>query len=255
MLGKKGLRKSNKSNFKYIVTEKTPVKFLVTRLFIIVVAGCFLQLVGCGQESSVDVPAPAVSAKQRVFEGTIAAMGDSLTEGLGVVESKAYPAQLERRLKAGGYDFQVINAGVSGETSSGAMSRIRWVVSTLKPDIVILETGANDGLRGIDPDILLRNLDQMVGILKQNSVEVVLAGMQMLPSLGPEYTRAFMRIYPAVAKKHDIILIPFFLEGVAGNPQLNQTDQLHPTEAGYQRIVETVYPYVVRSIDRFRSQH
>ncbi len=229
-------------------------KNILASTLILIFGGCFLLFAGCRQEPSLEEPVRVAQERSGSFEGTIVAMGDSLTEGLGVADLHTYPAQLESRLMADGYDFQVINAGVSGETSSGALSRINWVISTLKPDIVILETGANDGLRGIDPNILFRNLDQMVAILKENKIKVVLAGMQMLPSLGPEYTQAFMRIYPPIAKKHDIILIPFFLEGVAGNPQFNQADQLHPTENGYRRILDTIYPYIIRSIERYRSQ-
>jgi acyl-CoA thioesterase-1 len=188
-----------------------------------------------------------------VYEGTIVAVGDSLTAGLGVAEDQAYPAQLARRLQAGGYNYQVINAGVSGETSSGALSRIEWVISSLRPDIVILETGANDGLRGLDPDLLKTNLDRLVSTLTARNIQVIMAGMLMLPNLGPDYTRAFSDIYPQIAQKHGVIFIPFFLDGVAGEAHLNQPDKLHPTVDGYTRIVETVYPYVVRSIERHKA--
>jgi acyl-CoA thioesterase-1 len=175
-------------------------------------------------------------------------VGDSLTAGLGVDESEAYPAQLQRKLAADGYDFNVVNAGVSGETSSGTLTRIEWVISTLKPDIIILETGANDGLRGIDPDILRKNLDRIVSVIKANNIEVILCGMKMLPNLGPEYSNAFTRIYPEIAQKHAIPLVPFFLEGVAGDPRFNQPDRLHPTSKGYRRIVDHIYPYVLDMI-------
>jgi acyl-CoA thioesterase-1 len=177
-------------------------------------------------------------------------VGDSLTAGLGLPdESQAYPALLEVKLAAAGYNWRVVNAGVSGETSSGTLSRIEWVISSLQPDIVILETGANDGLRGIDPDVLRANLDAIVTILKKNDIRVVLAGMRMLPNLGPDYIEKFAAVYPEIARKHDILLIPFFLEGVAGEPALNQPDRLHPTAEGYARIVETVYPFVQQAID------
>ena len=188
-------------------------------------------------------------------EGIIVALGDSLTEGLGVDEDQAYPAQLLRKLKAHGYDYAVINAGVSGETSSGTLSRLKWVISSLKPDIVILETGANDGLRGIDPALLESNLDQLIRILKGNQVEVVLAGMRMLPNLGPDYIKAFSTIYPKLAQTHDVIFMPFFLEGVAGQSQFNQADKIHPTAEGYRRIVEHIYPYVLRAIAAVRARN
>jgi acyl-CoA thioesterase I len=182
--------------------------------------------------------------------GTIVAVGDSLTAGLGVDEDQAYPARLERKLKANGHDWRVVNAGVSGETSSGTLSRIEWVISSLDPDIVILETGANDGLRGIEPRLLHDNLDKLVAVLKKNRIEVVLAGMRMLPNLGPEYVAAFGRIYPQVARGHEVILVPFFLQGVAGDRRLNQPDGIHPTAEGYARIVEHIYPYVLQAIQR-----
>jgi acyl-CoA thioesterase-1 len=171
-----------------------------------------------------------------------------------VAEELAYPAQLARKLKANGFHFQVINAGVSGETSSGARSRIQWVISSLKPDIVLLETGANDGLRGIDPHLLEANLDQICSILKDNNIKVVLTGMLMLPNMGPDYTKAFAAIYDRVAKKHQMIFMPFFLKDVAGDALLNQQDNLHPTVRGYSRIVQNIYPYVLEAIEQFRSK-
>ncbi|WP_319406828.1 arylesterase [uncultured Desulfosarcina sp.] len=209
-------------------------------------------LLGCSQEPTVEKSvAPQTAAP--LYEGTIVAVGDSLTAGLGVSEDQAFPAQLARRLQADGRNYQVINAGVSGETSSGALSRIGWVISSLSPDIVILETGANDGLRGLDPELLRANLDRLVSLLTARNIQVILAGMLMLPNLGPDYTQAFSEIYPEIAEKYGVLFIPFFLEGVAGNPQLNQPDKLHPTADGYARIVETVYPYIVTAIERHKA--
>jgi acyl-CoA thioesterase-1 len=181
--------------------------------------------------------------------GTIVAVGDSLTAGLGVNEEDAYPAQLEKKLRAAGYDWKVVNAGISGETSSGTLSRINWVMK-LKPDIVILETGANDGLRGIDPRLTRKNIDETIRILKQKNVTVVLAGMMMVRNLGREFTQDFADIYPSLAKKHGLILVPFFLQGVAGNPSLNQPDGIHPTAAGYRIITNTIYPFARKAIDK-----
>jgi acyl-CoA thioesterase-1 len=195
---------------------------------------------------------PAAGAPP-AFDGTIVAVGDSLTAGLGVDEAWAYPAQLERKLHDAGYRYHVVNAGVSGETSSGARSRIEWVIASLKPDIVILETGANDGLRGTDPRLLENNLDHICTVLKQNHIHIVLAGMQMLPNLGPEYTRAFSTIYPKVAQKHRVVFMPFFLEEVAGKTDLNQPDRIHPTTQGYMRITHNLYPYVLEAIERHRK--
>ena len=215
--------------------------------------GMSLILSGCSQESPVETAVVVTQPPTPAYAGTIVAVGDSLTAGLGVGEDQAYPAQLARQLQAGGYNYQVINAGVSGETSSGALSRIEWVITSLRPDIVILETGANDGLRGLDPDLLKTNLDRLVSLLTARNIQVIMAGMLMLPNLGPEYTRAFSEIYPNIAEKHGVIFIPFFLDGVAGESHLNQPDKLHPTANGYARIVETVYPYVVRAIERHKA--
>jgi acyl-CoA thioesterase-1 len=184
-------------------------------------------------------------------EGLIVALGDSLTAGNGLNERDAWPAQLERRLRAAGLRWKVINAGISGETSSGARGRLAWVLG-LKPDIMVLETGANDGLRGIPPQVLQANLDAMLSTLDQSRVTVVLAGMQMLRNMGPEYRTAFARIYPDLAQKHKAILIPFFLEGVAANPALNQSDGLHPTAEGYRVVTDLVYPRILDAIERVR---
>jgi acyl-CoA thioesterase-1 len=188
--------------------------------------------------------APALAATG----GTIVAMGDSLTAGYGVAERDAYPAQLERKLQQAGYGWRVINAGISGETSSGALSRTDWLLR-LKPDIVILETGANDGLRGVDTRLTRRNIDRIVSKLQAHGVTVVLAGMQMVKNLGPGYVADFLAIYPTVAKKHHLILIPFFLSKVAGVPSLNQADGIHPVAEGYRIVTDTVFPYVKQAID------
>ena len=202
---------------------------------------------GCGRESS-----PRERRNEPAYEGTIVAVGDSLTAGLGVDEQFAYPALLEKKLASGGFRFKVINAGISGETSSGALSRINWIL-TLKPEIVILETGANDGLRGIDPGLMRKNLQQIIRLLQERNVTIVLAGMQMVQNLGREYTDAFRKVYPEAARKFGILLIPFFLEGVAGKPALNQADGIHPSAEGYKVVAETVYPYVVKAIQHHRK--
>jgi acyl-CoA thioesterase-1 len=214
----------------------------------VLVLSCLLP--GCERRNEA---APAVRQEQLPYEGTIVAVGDSLAAGLGVGEEDAYPARLEKKLREAGYPWRVINAGISGETSSGALSRVEWVLK-LRPDIVILETGANDGLRGIDPRLMKRNIDETVRILTRNKVIVVLAGMRMVANLGREYTNAFSAVYPFVARKHGVILIPFFLEGVAGEPALNQADGIHPTAEGYRIVVENVYPHVLRAIEMNRRE-
>lgn len=200
-------------------------------------------VVSCRQQEE---PIPAAATEERSAM-VIAAVGDSLTAGQGVEESEAYPALVEKALRAGGHDVQVVNAGVSGETTSGTLSRLDWVL-TLDPDIVILETGANDGLRGIDTALIRNNLRQIVELLQQKGVIVVLAGMKMVWNLGLDYTSEFNRIYPDLAAEKDLIYIPFFLEGVATRLEYNQDDGLHPNPAGYRIITETILPYIEEAV-------
>ena len=205
-------------------------------------------LAGCGEETK-----SSVEQTREEYDGTILAVGDSLTEGLGVEEEEAYPAVLQNKLMDSGYNYRVINAGVSGETSSGALSRIKWAL-TLKPDIVILVTGANDGLRGIDPELIEANITDIVKLLKDQNIVVVLGGMQMVQNLGQTYTRKFSTLYKDIAGDQNVILIPSFLAGVGGNPTLNQSDGIHPTADGYRLIVENIYPYVVEAIQEHQTK-
>ena len=215
--------------------------------FIQAVIYACLILAACGKEEPPSAP-PEIQST-----GTIVAMGDSLTEGLGVPEEKAYPALLQKALRDKGYGYRVVNAGISGETSSGARSRIGWVLR-MKPDIVILETGANDGLRGLDPELIRRNIRDIVDAFTSEGIVVVLAGMKTLPNLGPAYSKMFADVYTGVGGDSDVILIPFFLEGVAGVPALNQSDGIHPTGDGYARVVERILPYVTEAIVRHQKQ-
>lgn len=211
--------------------------------------------VGCDRKSEepvVEQKSSTPPVEETAMEGTIVAMGDSLTEGYGVSEDAAYPALLEQKLREEGYPFRVVNAGISGETSSGARSRTEWML-TLEPDIVILETGANDGLRGIDPEVTRQNIAEILGILRENDVVAVLAGMRMVRNLGREYTDAFADIYPALAEESGVVFIPFFLEGVAGHPDLNQEDGIHPNAEGYRILVNHIFPKVVEAIGVWRT--
>ncbi|GAA0324641.1 arylesterase [Psychrobacter aestuarii] len=168
---------------------------------------------------------------------TVLALGDSLTEGLGVDADKNYPAQLEARLKDMGYpNVTVINSGLSGETSTGMVNRLDWVSQT-KPDITLLIIGANDAMRGIDVPIIEDNIRTAIKTLRENNSKVILGGMQIYDNLGSGYVADFAAIYPRVAKDMDVPLIPFFLKGVAANPQLNQSDAIHPTAEGYRIVV------------------
>ena len=219
--------------------------FLVLLLLVFVAA--------CGGGESAEIapqptalPATIVPDDSRI---TILALGDSLTDGFGVDPAESYPAQLERKLRADGYDVSVTNAGVSGETSSAALSRLDWVMSA-NPEIVIIETGGNDGLRGVDLAITRDNIDQLTEQFTANGTIVIVAGMQIISNLGDDYTSEFAAIYPDVAETHNAILIPFFLEGVATDPALNQADFIHPTAAGYTVIVDHIYPFVEQAISQ-----
>ena len=170
----------------------------------------------------------------------LVAMGDSLTEGLGVALDRAYPAQLQKRLDEAGIHWEVINAGISGETSSGAKTRLNWVLRT-EPEAILLVTGINDALRGVDPEIIRGNIDAIVAKLKEKGVKVMIGGMKSLPNFGAEYGEKFERIYPELAQKHSVPLIPFFLDGVARVPSLNQKDGKHPTEEGYTKVVDHIF--------------
>lgn len=216
-----------------------------------------LLLVGCrSSESPPPVLTPTASPASSDIEAPVLlALGDSLTEGLGVEESEAYPALLEEYLQSEGLSWRVQNAGVSGETSSGALSRLEWVLRT-EPDAVLIVIGGNDGLRGIDPEVTKANIASMLRLLQEKQIPVLLGGMQAPGNLGPDYTEAFEAIYPTVAKSLEVPLIPFFLEGVAAVPELNQPDRIHPTAEGYQEIVERIGPQVVewlRPLSRTRA--
>ncbi|MCB2181786.1 MAG: arylesterase [Desulfobulbaceae bacterium] len=201
-------------------------------------------MMGCdGQDEKYE----PVRHEKITYDGTIIAAGDSLTAGYGVMEYEAYPILLEKKLQKNGYNWQVINAGVSGETSSGMLSRIQWIIGR-HPDIVILETGANDGLRGIPISVISANIKKAVEQLQQAEIVVVLAGMQVVQNLGEDYNHDFASLYPAIAKKYETIFIPFFLKEVGGEPSLNQADTIHPTAEGYKIITDVLYPYVVEAI-------
>jgi len=165
---------------------------------------------------------------------TIVALGDSLTEGLGVKEQDNYPSVLQQYLPN---HINVINAGLSGETSSGLINRLNWVLKQ-KPDLTILNIGANDAIRGLPIKLTTNNIDKIISQIKQADSDVILAGMQIYDNLGKKYVQQFSNMYQQLANKHDIPLIPFFLQNVAGIPDLNQNDMIHPNAKGYQIIVK-----------------
>ena len=178
----------------------------------------------------------------------VLAFGDSLTAGFGLPPDKSFPAQLEAKLKREGRAARVINAGVSGDTSAGGLARLDWALADA-PDIVILELGANDGLRGVEPKIVAANLDKIVSRLKAKGIVVLLAGMRAPPNMGRAYGRDFDAVFPELAKRHDLAFYPFFLEGVASVPRLNLPDGIHPTAEGIAIIVEGIAPLLAKLID------
>jgi acyl-CoA thioesterase-1 len=183
----------------------------------------------------------------------ISVLGDSLVAGYGLPVQQAFPAQLEAALKRRGHAVVVENAGVSGDTSAGGLARLDWTLAT-NPQLMIVELGANDALRGLDPAALEQNLDRILTRLRQAGVLPLLAGMRAPRNLGPDYYNRFDQLYPALAEKHQIALYPFFLEGVAGRAELNLADGIHPNAAGVQVIVEKILPLVESLLQKIPAQ-
>jgi acyl-CoA thioesterase-1 len=180
------------------------------------------------------------------------ALGTSLTQGYNLPPGTDYCAVLQARLRAKGYDVSVINAGVSGDTSDGGLARIDWLLED-PVDGVIVELGSNDALRGFDPAIPERNIDSILAKLAARHIPVLLAGMKAPPNMGASYVAKFDAIYPALAKKHGVLFYPFFLDGVAAQPKLNQADGMHPNEKGSQVIVTKILPYVEQLISQIKA--
>jgi len=207
-----------------------------------IIALCFL-IVHCNDEkaggnttNSVANPAATVKTKTIIF------FGNSLTAGYGLNPSQAFPAIIQKKIDSLGLPYKVINAGVSGETSSGGNSRIDWILRQ-HVDVFVLELGANDGLRGISPLETKKSLQSIINKVKAKypDAQLVLTGMQMPPSMGQQYAKEFRDVYPELANKNQITLVPFILEGVGGELKLNQEDGIHPTEEGHKLLAENVW--------------
>lgn len=194
--------------------------------------------------SLVPFAAPRLAAAASSGPRTIVFFGDSLTAGYGLSNpaAEAYPALIEEKIAAAALHYRVVNAGLSGETSSGGLRRVDWILRQ-PVDIFVLALGANDGLRGIDPALTRSNLDAILTRVhaKYPEARLVVAGMQMPPALGPEFARSFGELFRAVAEKHDATFIPFLLEGVGGKARLNQADRIHPNSAGHAVLAENVW--------------
>lgn len=192
----------------------------------------------------------ALAAEQPV---KIVALGDSLTAGYGLSSAEAFPAKLEKALRARGVSVEIANAGVSGDTAAGGLARLDWAVPD-GTDAVIVELGANDMLQGKDPRLARRALDEIVRRLTDRRIVVLLAGMRAAPNMGTEYAREFEAIYPELAAKYDLVFYPFFLDGIAAEGRLNQRDGLHPTRAGVDAIVTRILPKVEELVARVREK-
>jgi acyl-CoA thioesterase-1 len=197
--------------------------------------------------------APAAVSAPTPSRPRIVCLGDSLTAGYGLDSPDlAYPALLERRLAEAGYNYEVINAGVSGDTSAGGLRRLDW---SLQGDVrlLLVALGGNDGLRGLPASELRANLAAIIETARARHIAVLLMGMKAPPNFGERYTRDFSAVYPDLAARYHVALVPFFLDGVAGVASLNQADGIHPTADGQRRITDTLFPIVRRLLEANRS--
>lgn len=191
-----------------------------------------------------EAAAPAAAAPApdaRPDAPRIIVLGDSLTAGLGLDVANSFPSVLQRRLDARGLPYQVVNAGVSGDTSAGGLRRLEWAMSDGDPQVLIVALGGNDGLRGLPPEQLQQNLASIIARAQARGLDVVLTGMEAPPNFGDDYTSRFRAVYPALAKRYDVTLVPFLLDGVAGDPAFNQADGIHPNERGAERVADRVW--------------
>ncbi len=214
-----------------------------------------LSLAGCVLFAEPTASTNADSSSIKPNPKTILVLGDSLSAGLGVEPSQAYPALLQKKIDAEHRHYTVVNAGVSGDTSVNGLARIGWLLKQ-PVTVLILELGGNDGLRGIPVTETQTNLQAIIDRVKQNNphAQIVIAGMQMPPNLGPQYTAAFQKIYPALAAKNNAALVPFLLAGVGGHPQLNQADQIHPTAQGQEIVAENVWKVLKPVLEKLNAR-
>jgi acyl-CoA thioesterase I len=207
---------------------------------LVILAGC-----GTSSESKKQNPTDIEKTDTKIAQKTILFFGNSLTAGYGIEQEDSFAGLTQARLDSLQIDYRVINGGLSGETTAGGLSRLDWFLED-EPTIFVLELGGNDGLRGITPSESKKNL---LGIIekvqtKYPETKIILAGMQIPPNMGQEYTDEFKKIYPQIATEKNVTLIPFLLEGVAGNPNLNLPDGIHPTESGHKIVFETIWIYL-----------
>ena len=197
-------------------------------------------------------PVPANNTSESALR--LLVLGDSLSAGYGLQPEDSFPAQLEDAIYDAGYDVRVINAGVSGDTTAGGLSRLDWALAD-KPHIVLVELGGNDALRGLPPAETFANLDAILARLKKNDISVILAGMRAPRNLGDDYATAFDAVYPRLAQKYDLPFYPFFLQGVALDPALNQADGIHPNARGVKEIVRRILPLLETELKKVRMDY
>lgn len=200
-------------------------------------------------ETTVEVETLNETEEEVSNQKTILFFGNSLTAGYGIDEDDAFAGLTQKRIDSLGLEYKVINGGLSGETTAGGLSRLDWFLED-KPDIFVLELGGNDGLRGIALSETKSNLLAIIDKVQASypDTKIILAGMQIPPNMGQEYSNEFKEVFPAVAKEKDVTLIPFLLENVGGIPELNLPDGIHPTEEGHQIVFETIWPYIEQKI-------
>ncbi len=228
------------------------VRTLTTRRGLMLALVALPLLCGCSEGSYAEntVSDQNASAGGGGAAVKILALGDSLTAGYGLEDlSLAFPARLEEALQAEGYNVDVIDAGISGDTTAGGRSRLDWSLADT-PDGVIVELGGNDGLRAIDPDVTYDNLNTILARLEAEGIPTMLAGMMAPPNLGRDYGDRFYGVYTRLAAEYDVVFYPFFLEGVAGDMSLNQDDRIHPNEDGVNVIVEKILPFAAQLVER-----
>lgn len=216
----------------------------------ILAAGCGGE--GRGAQPDGQAPAPALVPSTADERPKIVALGDSLTAGNGLMENESYPGLIQSMIDRDGYEFEVINAGVSGDTSAGGARRLDWV---LKEDVkvLIVALGANDGLRGLSVAQMKANLSQIIERAQERGIVVILAGMEAPPNYGAEYAAAYRQVYADLARQYRVPFVPFLLAGVAGMPQLNQSDGIHPTAAGTAIVADTIWKTLHPIVDQIAN--
>ncbi len=226
--------------------------------------GFFPLIVGCGgaapepERSNRAAAAPPATSETTPAAATsdaprIIFLGDSLTAGLGLDLKDNFPSVIERRLDEKGFDFDVVNAGVSGDTSAGGLRRLEWALADGSPRVLVVALGGNDGLRGLPPEQLEANLAAIIEQGQGRGLAVILAGMEAPPNFGADYTARFRAVYPALAARYRVPLIPFLLEGVAGDPAFNQSDGIHPNQRGAQVVADLVWRTLEPALGQARS--